>query len=152
MSSRRQLLSLAVHVALVAAAGYLGAQFEPGAWYEVLEKPRWTPPDWLFAPVWTILYIAIAFAGWLSWRQTSRPVTLSSILWFTQLLLNASWSWVFFGVRNPTLALANIVVLLAIIVAFAIVTESRFAAVLFVPYALWVGFATALNLQIVLLN
>ena len=148
----RNLLSLAVHVALVAAAGFTGAQFEPGAWYQALEKPSWTPPDWLFPPVWTLLYLAIAFAGWLSWRRTSKPVTVSSILWFLQLLLNASWSWVFFGLREPTFALANIVVLLAMIVAFAVVTESRLAAALFVPYALWVGYATALNLQIVRLN
>jgi tryptophan-rich sensory protein len=148
----KHLPSLAVFVALVAAAAFTGAQFEPGAWYEALEKPQWTPPGWLFAPVWTLLYIAIAFAGWLTWRQRARPVTPASILWFLQLLLNASWSWVFFGLREPTFALVNIVVLLTIIVAFIVAAESRVAAVLFVPYALWVGFATALNLQIVRLN
>jgi tryptophan-rich sensory protein len=148
----KHLPSLAVFVALVAAAAFTGAQFEPGAWYEALEKPQWTPPGWLFAPVWTLLYIAIAFAGWLTWRQRATPVTPASILWFLQLLLNASWSWVFFGLREPTFALVNIVILLTIIVAFIVAAESRVAAVLFVPYALWVGFATALNLQIVRLN
>lgn len=103
----KHLPSLAVFVALVAAAAFTGAQFEPGAWYETLEKPQWTPPSWLFAPVWTLLYVAIAFAGWLTWRQRARPFTPASILWFLQLLLNVSWSWVFFGLREPTSLLST---------------------------------------------
>lgn len=147
-----RLPSLALFAALVVAAAFTGSQFEPGAWYEALGKPTWTPPRWLFAPVWTLLYIAIAVAGWLTWRQTLRPATPSLLLWSAQLLLNASWSWVFFGLQEPTLALANIVLLLTAIVTFIVATESRVAAILFVPYAVWVGFATALNLEIVRLN
>jgi translocator protein len=147
-----QFLSLLVFFVLVAAAALTGAQFEPGTWYESLAKPPWTPPSWIFGPVWTVLYVAIAVAGWVAWREAGGRVSLAVVLWIFQLLFNASWSWLFFGLQAPVLALINIVVLLAAIIAFIVTAGSRLAVGLFLPYALWVAFAGLLNLEIVRLN
>jgi translocator protein len=146
------ILSLLVFVVLVAAAAFTAAQFEPGPWYESIAKPPWTPPGWLFGPVWTILYIAIAISGWLAWREAEGRSSPALVLWIVQLLLNATWSWLFFGLHAPALALAGIVTLLLVIVGFIIVVRSRLAAGLFIPYAIWVTFAGLLNLEIVRLN
>jgi translocator protein len=130
-------------VALVAASG---AQFEPGLWYAQLSKPDWNPPNWVFGPVWTLLYVAIAVAGWLVWRETPR-VGAALQLWGVQLIANGLWSWLFFGLHRPDIALADIALLFCLIVAFIIAARrhSVVASWLFVPYAVWVGFAAALN-------
>ena len=150
----KSILSLVVFFALVAVAAFFGAQFGPGAWYEGLAKPSWNPPNWLFGPVWTALYIGIAVAGWLVWKQSGQRRTPALALWIAQLALNAAWSWLFFGLHRPDLALGNILALLACIVAFAVAARplSPAAAWLFVPYALWVSFATTLNASIWQLN
>ena len=142
--------SLLVFVALVALAAYTGASFPPGPWYASLTKPAWTPPDWLFAPVWTALYVAIAVAGWRLWRRTAGRFTPALALWGAQLVLNAAWSFVFFGLRRPGWALLDIALLLACIAAFVWSARkaSPVSAALFVPYLLWVAFATALNFEI----
>jgi translocator protein len=146
--------SLVLFAVLVAAGAVTGAQVEPGSWYQALEKPPWTPPSWLFGPVWTLLYIAIAVAGWLAWREERRPFSAPMIAWGAQLILNALWSWLFFGLHRPGLAMVDIVLLLGAIVAFIVLARSRsaIASWLFVPYALWVTFAAALNFAIVRLN
>jgi translocator protein len=146
-------MALLVFIVLVAAAALTGAQFEPGAWYSQLARPAWTPPNQLFAPVWSALYLAIAVAGWRVWR-VARGVPASLQLWGVQLVLNLLWSWLFFGLHRPRLALLDSVLLLLSIVAF-IATARRHSMVaswLFVPYMAWVAFATALNLAIVRLN
>jgi benzodiazapine receptor len=137
----------------VIAAAFTGSRFLPGPWYQTLAKPSWTPPNWLFAPAWTLLYIAMAFAGWLVWRNRGG-LSLPLGLWIGQLVLNAAWSWLFFGLHRPVAALADIVGLLVLILAFILTAApvSRGAALLFVPYGLWVTFATALNASIVRLN
>lgn len=142
--------SLLVFFAAVAAAALTGSQFSPGDWYEALAKPSWTPPDWLFGPVWTVLYIAIAVAGWLVWRGASRQVSAALVLWVVQLGLNTAWSWLFFGLHRTGLALVDIALLLLVIVAFLFAAWPirRAASWLFVPYALWVGYAASLNLFI----
>jgi translocator protein len=139
--------SLFVFLLVVAAAAAVGGYFPPGPWYASLSKPAWTPPNWIFAPVWTLLYIGIAVAGWMVWRRNGSRVGPSLALWGAQLVLNAAWSWFFFGEHRPGVALADIGALLACIIAFIVVTYGacRPAAYLFVPYALWVAFATALN-------
>ena len=121
-------------------------------WYAHLAKPTWTPPGWVFGPVWTVLYPMMAVAGWLVWRKgRSRRATL---LFLLQLALNAAWPWLFFFLRRPDWAFAAVTVLavaiLAAIVAFLPV--SRGAALLLVPYLGWVLFAGALNLAIWRLN
>lgn len=141
--------SLIVFIALVAAAAVTGAQFQAGAWYAQLAKPSWTPPSWLFAPVWTILYVAIAVAGWLVWKKVRRA-DAAIALWAAQLALNAAWSWLFFGLHRPDLALVDIVLMLVLIGAFIVTARrvSPVASYLFIPYFLWVSYATALNVAI----
>jgi len=148
------MIALVGFVALVAAAAVSAAQFQPGAWYAALAKPAWTPPSWLFAPVWTALYLAIAVAGWLVWRRSPRRPNPALLLWIAQLGLNAAWSWLFFGLHRPDLAFVDILALLAAIGAFMLIARrlSRAAAGLFVPYALWVAFAAALNFAVWRLN
>ncbi len=143
-----------IFLLLVGLAAWSGAQFEPGAWYASLAKPSWTPPNWLFGPVWTVLYVGIAIAGWQAWKRSGRKVTPLLGLWGVQLVLNTAWSWLFFGLHRPGVALVEIVALLATIVAFAILARpvSALASTLFIPYALWVSFATALNGAIWRLN
>lgn len=114
----------------------------PGEWYEGLTKPWFNPPDWLFAPVWTLLYAIIGYVGWRSWPETS----LRNI-WLIQMLLNFAWSPLFFGAHMTGVALAAILALLAAIVAFIwrARTLDAVSAGLFVPYAAWVAFACLLN-------
>ncbi|HSN68981.1 MAG TPA: TspO/MBR family protein [Thermoanaerobaculia bacterium] len=143
------MISLLVFVALVAAAAVTGAQFQPGGWYASLAKPSWTPPNWLFGPVWTLLYIGIAVAGWLIWRKTGR-IDRAIGVWIAQLVLNAVWSWLFFGMHRPDLALVDIVAMLILIALFIVLARriSPVASYLFVPYLVWVSYATALNFAI----
>ena len=146
-------LALGVFLALVAAAALFGAQFTPGAWYEALRKPPLTPPSWIFAPVWSALYLGIASAGWLVWRARPR-LGPPLFAWGGQLVLNAAWSLLFFGLQRPGLALLEILVLLAAVGA----TTAEFfrirplAGWLFVPYAAWVSFAAYLNAGLWYLN
>jgi translocator protein len=153
-SWKNNLPSLSIIFIMVAASAFAGMQFGSGPWYSALQKPSWTPPNWLFAPVWTALYAAIALAGWSVWRSKAVSVTKPILLWLLQLILNGLWSWLFFGLRRPDLALIDIVLLLVSICWFIASANkiSRLAAWLFVPYALWVGFASALNFSIWQLN
>lgn len=149
----RTYATLAVFVLLVALAAFFGARFEPSAWYEALRKPPFNPPGWVFAPVWSALYLCIALAGWLVWRiGTGTRIPLA--LWSGQLLLNAIWSFLFFGLERPDLALLDLVLLLVLVVSTTIVffRVRPLAGSLFVPYAIWVGFAAYLNAGIWLLN
>ncbi len=144
--------SLFVFLLLVAAAALVGTQFKPGAWYAGLIKPVWTPPNWVFGPVWTVLYVMIALTGWLVWRSGDRGMALAA--WGVALALNAAWSWLFFGRQAIGLALVDIAALWCAIVVFALAARqaSPAASLLFVPYLLWVSYATALNLAIWLGN
>jgi translocator protein len=155
LTSRRIVLGLIVWLAVCYGAAAVGAQFMPGAWYQELAKPAWTPPSWLFAPVWTVLYGMMAVAAWIVWRQqgvAGAPAALSSFV--AQLLLNTLWSWLFFGTQRPDLAMLDIMALwIAILLtAGAFWGRSRVAALLLVPYLLWVSFAAALNWSIWRLN
>lgn len=129
--------------------GFLTA---PGAWYGGLAKPAFNPPAWLFGPVWTVLYVLIAVAGWRVWQRNraGRPMKL----WWAQLALNFLWSPVFFGAHQIGLALVVILLMLAAILAFIATAwrQHRVAAWLFVPYAAWVAFASVLNGSLYLLN
>jgi translocator protein len=130
------------------AIGYITL---PGEWYAGLAKPPFNPPNWLFAPVWTVLYVLIAIAGWRVWdRGLVRPQQF----WWAQLVLNFLWSPAFFGFQGMATALAVIILLLVAIVAFikASWNAERTAAALFLPYLLWVAFATLLNASLLYLN
>jgi tryptophan-rich sensory protein len=154
----RKWLELAVCVAAVfaaAAAGSLGMRLADPTWYDDLTKPPWTPPDGLFGPVWSILYLLMAISVWLVWR--ARP--LSGRAWpvaifIAQLILNAVWTWLFFKLENPRAALADISLLwLAILATITAFSRIRpLAATLLLPYLLWVSFAWTLNLTIWRMN
>jgi tryptophan-rich sensory protein len=140
---------------LVSGIGGAVTATSVGTWYQALEKPPFNPPDWAFAPVWTALYIAMAIAAWRVWRRGSSEATRRALVAFAvQLVLNLAWSFLFFGLRRIDLALVEIVVLLVAIVANAILFRrvDRLAGLLFVPYAGWVAYATALNAALWLLN
>jgi tryptophan-rich sensory protein len=130
----------------------VGFATAPGEWYAGLAKPSFNPPNWVFAPAWTILYILIAIAGWLIWRHDPHGVPF--YLWALQLLLNFLWSPIFFTAHLTGWALVLILALLLTIVAFIVVAWPALpiAAILFLPYAAWVAFASILNASIWRLN
>jgi tryptophan-rich sensory protein len=149
-----RILSLgAFFLVLLGCGSLIGLVVRPDTWYATLNKAPFNPPDWMFAPVWTALYAMIAIAGWRTWMQHGLRSTRMK-LWIAQTALNFSWTPVFFGAHRPIAALVIIVALLAVIVAFIFAAwpRDRIAAWLFVPYALWVAFASVLNGAIVVLN
>ncbi len=142
-------------IALTFCAALTGFFVQPADFYASLTKPSWAPPGWLFGPVWTLLYLMMAFAAWLVWREGGWRVQRGPLaLYLVQLALNALWTPLFFGLRNPGLALAEIVLLGAAIVLTgrAFRPVSHLASWLLVPYLVWVVFAAALNFAIWRLN
>ena len=132
----------------------LTRQAVPG-WYQELRRPAWTPPGWLFGPVWTCLYAMMAVAASIVWRRAGWPAASTPLVLFTiQLALNAAWTPLFFGLKMPGLAFAGIVVLWCAILftTVAFWRVSRTAGWLMLPYLAWVSFASALNLAIWRLN
>jgi len=131
---------------------FIGTQSAPGDWYQNLQKPPFNPPNWIFGPVWTVLYICIAVAGWRTFRQAPRSVAMK--VWVAQMVLNWAWSPVFFIAHQLWFALVILLGMLAAIVLFIVDRwqPDRTAALLFCPYAAWVGFAGVLNLSLALLN
>ncbi|WMT88300.1 tryptophan-rich sensory protein [Pelagibacterium sp. 26DY04] len=149
----RALLTLALFLIIVIGVGALiGSQTAPGLWYAGLEKPPFNPPDWVFAPVWFALYVLIAIAGWRTFL--AAPLSLAMGLWLVQMLLNWTWSPAFFMAENLWLGMVVIVPMLVVIVAFVAErwNRDRVSALLFVPYAAWVAFATLLNASLAILN
>lgn len=145
-------LSLIVFLALVLGAAYFGMTYLPGPFYAAVHKPTWTPPNEVFPPVWTALYVLIALAGWIVWRAQGFGPLLW--LWLLQLALNGAWSYLMFGQKQITPALIDMGALWLAILAFIVAAwpVRRSAALLFVPYLLWVTFAAALNFEIWRLN
>jgi translocator protein len=130
----------------------IGFLTRPGDWYSTLNRPWFNPPSWVFSPVWTILYCAIAVSGWMIWTQNKKSFAMK--LWFLALGLNFLWSPIFFGLQNIALALVVIIALLLSLVAFILAAKSinKTAALLFVPYALWISYASVLNAALYSLN
>jgi benzodiazapine receptor len=155
----RRVLKLIVAVAACQLAGVVGSFFTTPAiagWYAALEKPGFTPPNWIFSPVWISLFVLMAVAAFLVWDKgfSAKGVKTALAFFGSQLLLNVLWSVLFFGCRSPFLALVEIVALwLAIAVtALTFYRVSKPAAFLLVPYLLWVSFAAVLNFAILRLN
>jgi tryptophan-rich sensory protein len=158
MTAKHPWLGLAVLlVVCFSVAGVGGIVTAPSIpnWYAGLSKPSWTPPGWIFAPAWSFLYLCMAVAAWLVWRQkgwagAAVPMTLFAV----QLMFNAAWSWLFFGLHSPGAALVDVLLLLVAIAATTAVfwRRSIIAGILFVPYLAWVSFATMLNFAIWRLN
>ena len=147
-----KLTVLLAFIVLVVSGGLaIGYFTAPGEWYARLNKPFFTPPGWLFAPVWTLLYVIIAVAGWRCWEVGARKTMR---LWWLQLFLNFLWPLVFFSAHQIQLAFVVIMLLLTAIVGFmaSAWSRDRIAMLLFVPYAAWVAFAAVLNGHIVAAN
>jgi translocator protein len=149
---------LILFIAICLGIGGFGAIFTTTAvreWYPTLQKPPWTAPSWLFAPVWTALYLMMALAAWIVWRERLRaPVNKALAIFAFQLLLNAAWSPLFFGLQSPLAGLLVIIPLWAAILA-ALISFWRISpasGTLLIPYLAWVSFATALNLSIWRMN
>jgi tryptophan-rich sensory protein len=157
--SIRNIFKLIISIVACLGAGAIGSVFTRSAiptWYANLEKPFFTPPNWLFAPAWTLLYILMGIAAFLVWRKGlgNRQVRTTLIVFLIQLVLNSLWSVVFFGLESPlsgliVISILWVAILVTIIKFFRI---SRVASVLMWPYLLWVTFAAVLNASIWLLN
>ena len=148
MSRTKTIFGLIGWSALCFSAASLGAVFMPGEWYATIRKPSWNPPGWIFGPVWSALYAMMAVAAWLVWKRGGfaaqrRPLAL----FLAQLVLNAAWTPLFFGLHWPGIAFAEITLLwLAIAATLATFRHvSHPAAWLLAPYLAWVSFAAALN-------
>ena len=153
---RNQWLVLAGFILVCLVTGGLGGWATAQSvtdWYPTLVKPSWNPPNWIFGPVWTALYLMMAVAAWLVWRSDSN-IRGAMILFFSQLALNFAWSFLFFGARSPWLGLMDIAMLwLALIITvIAFFQKSAAAGLLMLPYLAWVSFAAILNLAIWRLN
>lgn len=153
-----QALALAGFVAVSFAAPGVGAILSvpaPSDWYRGLTKPWFNPPDWVFGPVWTFLYCTMGVSAWLVWRKDRSYAVMWPLgLFVLQLALNALWTPLFFGMHRPGLALIDIAALWLAIAATTVASYpfSKTAAFLFVPYWLWVSFASVLNAAIWWLN
>lgn len=151
--SKTYAVTLVLFIVLTVAGGSVIGYFSiPGPWYAALEKPSFNPPNWVFGPVWTVLYILIGIAGarvWFNDRHGALPR-----LWFLQIALNYAWPLVFFAARRPDLALPVLVAMWLSILAFIAIAwrRDRPSALLFVPYTVWVSFAGLLNGAIWWLN
>lgn len=153
---KHQWLFLAGFILIPLAVGSIGGfatQTSIDTWYSTLAKPGWNPPNWVFAPVWTLLYIMMGIAAWLVWRTKDR-IGPAMLLFFAQLGFNLLWSLVFFGLRSPGLALVEVVFLVGsvLLTMLAFFGRQTTAGWLFVPYLAWVSFAAVLNAAIWWLN
>jgi len=156
---RSNTLRLIVSIVICHMAGVFGSAFTTGAiptWYAAIKKPGFTPPNWVFAPVWLALYTLMGISLYLVWREHTRNAKhrVALAMFAVQLVLNAVWSAVFFGLHSP---LAGLVVIGALLVALVLAAVmfmrvSRPAGLLLVPYVVWVAFAAALNASIWILN
>jgi benzodiazapine receptor len=153
------IVSLVVAIVIPLVVGGLGGAVTApsiATWYQGLNKPAWNPPNWVFGPVWTLLYILMGVAAWLVWRQGwgNPQVQVALAIFGIQLLLNLFWSLIFFGLRSPGWAVLEIVVLWGFILATAVqfYRLETIAGLLLIPYQLWVTFAAALNVAVWQLN
>ena len=152
---RPAFVGLVVWLVVCFTAASLGVFFMPGEWYAALKKPSWNPPAWIFGPVWTALYTMMAVAAWLVWKRGGFAAQFNPLaLFLAQLVLNAAWTPLFFGLHWLGLAFAEIVFFWLAIAAAAAAfrSVSRAAGWLLAPYLVWVSFATALNFALWRLN
>ena len=155
MSPTKSALGLAAALIITFGAAFVNSSFPVDDWYDSLSKPVWNPPNWLFGPVWGVLYLLMAIAAWLVWRRNGLAGAAVPLgLFVLQLALNAAWSWLFFGRHALGLAFIEIIVLwvaiLATIIAFWRLNPT--GGILLVPYLLWVTFASVLNVTLWRMN
>lgn len=151
-------IGLLLFISVCLAAGGLGAIAttpEINGWYRTIAKPAWNPPDWVFGPVWTTLFVMMGLAAWLVWKPSGfRAAYLPLTLFALQLALNIAWSWIFFGMHQIGWAFVEIVTLWVTILAtnIAFFRRSKGAGFLLVPYLAWVTFASVLNFTVWRMN
>ncbi len=151
-------IKLIISILIPLWAWFLGSFFTSNSvttWYITLTKPSFNPPGWIFGPVWTILYILIWISFYLVWKENfGNKNKLAISIYSLQIFLNIIWSWLFFGLKSPTLALIEIIILWLVIIINIIVFYkiNKKAGLILVPYLLWVSFATILNYFIFILN
>lgn len=147
-----------ISIGIAQSAGIVGSLFTAGSvqtWYLTITKPAWNPPGWIFGPAWITLYTLMGIAAYLLWQQRSLPEAKIALwVYGIHLIFNALWSILFFGLKNPALAFAEIVVLLLLITATIVLfwRIHPLAGALLLPYLAWVSFATYLNYTIWQLN
>ena len=154
-STGRQAMALIGWLALCFAASGTACFVSRGGWYAGLHKPAWNPPAWIFGPVWTLLYVMMAVAAWLVWREGGWKKQGRALGWFLlQWLLNAMWTPLFFGMHRPGLAFAELIALWLVLVAtlMSFWRVRNLAGVLLMPYLAWASFAAVLNFNIWRLN
>jgi tryptophan-rich sensory protein len=142
-------------LAISFAAGLIGSRFMPGAWYESLAKPSWNPPNAIFGPVWSVLYVLMGVAAWLVWRKAGFSGAGTALaLFIVQLVLNALWSYLSFGLHRLDIAFFDIVALWMMILAVMVLfwREDQLAGGLIMPYLIWVSFASYLNFTLWRMN
>jgi len=154
----KKIWKLFITISIVFLASALGGLFTANSvstWYQELAKPFFNPPNWIFGPVWTLLYFLMGISLYLIWISKSNSNKKTALIFFAiQLFLNVLWSFLFFGLQNPFLAFVEIILLWLAIFAtiFYFYKINKMSAYLLVPYILWVSFASVLNLSIFLLN
>lgn len=153
----KNLPMLFLYIAIPLLAGFAGSLFTSPAipnWYDYLNKPFFNPPSWLFAPVWTVLYVLMGYAAYLVSLSKSETKSYALKFYWLQLIANFFWSFIFFGMKNPMLAFLEIILLWILIykTKAEFYKISKTAGKLLIPYLIWVSFASLLNLSIVLLN
>ena len=158
LGAGKDVLALVLFVGLCLGIGALGAAVTNtslSSWYPTLTKPSFNPPNWVFGPVWTTLYVLMAIAAWRVWRTTDRDTARGPLALFVlQLAVNLGWSVAFFGLRDIGLAVAVIIALdfLVLMTALAFRRIDRLAALLLLPYLAWIAFATVLTIALWRLN
>jgi translocator protein len=146
---------LAVWILVSLLPGFAGSRFQPGDWYDSLIKPSFNPPAWVFAPVWTALYVLMGVAAWLVWKESGfAGARAALVLFLVQLVLNGLWSYLFFGLHSPFAAFLEIVVLWALILLTTVLfwRVRPLAGIMMLPYIAWVSFASVLNYSLWQLN
>ena len=135
-------------------AGFMGSLFSPGEWYHSLQKPLFNPPNIIFPIVWNILFVLMGIAAWRIGEKQRKIISLPLALFIIQLCFNALWSYLFFGLQNPGLALIDILILWVLILVTTVIFYmiDKIAGALLIPYLGWVGFAIYLNYSIYYLN
>lgn len=159
MKNGKVVAGLIVWILIAFLPGIVGSLFTPDtagdSWYSQLAKPAWNPPGWVFGPVWTTLYLLMGVAAWLVWKEGGFGAHRAALsIFLAQLVVNGLWSWFFFGLHLPLLALLDILLLEVLIVfmLFYFWRIQRWAAILILPYLAWVTYAITLNAGIVWMN
>jgi len=155
---RADIIKLIICISFPLAVGFAGSFFVRGSmdWYQTLQKPLFTPPGWVFGPVWTVLYLLMGISFFLVLQKgpTAAAGKTATACFILQIIFNAMWTPIFFGFRQPLIAFGDIVILWLAVLATvgSFYKVSKIAAILLVPYVLWVSFAMVLNAMICTLN